>query len=410
VLTRRIIAPIMASQAHCGFAVDCMDASKRAFLKSAATIIMGRIAPSLLVASPGVARSRPDRRLIVVITGGMRRQETFSARGKVNIPHLSDNLLPHSLFYSRVRNDGVTSHFNAISSILTGNWQRVDDWGNNPPKSPTLFEYVRRQTGLAGDEVWMVASNKALTDRIGASSAGTYGAPFGANVVFPKALLLTAVEEAIQKGHQGNLGDRDKAEAEIESVIQGSDYEGLGWNVFGEAHQLDRGVEAPVKNAIDRFVHTNAPATGDQLTFFVAVEVMRRFAPSLLVVNFSDVEAAHFGSYSMHLGGIRNTDRLIDELWQEASANTEYRDRTLMVIIPEFGRDPDGSNTNGFFNHRSNDDACRLIWMMCLGSPIARPRIVDRPVRQVDLCPSLARWLGCQATESTGGVLDEIVA
>lgn len=387
-----------------------MDASKRAFLQSVAAIMVGRFAPHRLVASPGGARSRPDRRLIVVITGGMRRQETFSARGRVNIPHLSRDLLPNSLFYSQVRNDGVTSHFNAICSILTGNWQRVDDWGNSPPKSPTLFEYVRRQTGLAGDEVWMVASNKALTNQIGASSAGTYGTPYGANVVFPKALLLTAVEEAIEKGHQGNLVDRDQAQNEIESVIQGSDYEGLGWNVFGETHQLDRSVEAPVKNAIERFVHTNAPATGDQLTFFVAVEIMRRFAPSLLVLNFSDVEAAHFGSYSMHLGGIRNIDRLIYELWQEACSNTEYRDKTLIVIMPEFGRDPDGSNTNGFFNHRSNDDTCRLIWMMCLGQPAGRPRMIDRPVRQVDLCPSLARWLGCQATESTGGMLAEIGA
>jgi arylsulfatase A-like enzyme len=135
---------------------------------------------------------------------------------------------------------------------------------------------------------------------------------------------------------------------------------------------------------------------------------MRRYTPSLLVVNFSDVEVAHFGSYSMYLAGIRNTDRLIYELWQEVGANSEYRDRTLMVIVPEFGRDPDGSNTNGFFNHRSNDETCRRIWTMCLGKSIPRPQIVDRPVRLVDLCPSLARWLGCKATESTGGSLAEI--
>lgn len=48
--------------------------------------------------------------------------------------------------------------------------------------------------------------------------------------------------------------------------------------------------------------------------------------------------------------------------------------------------------------------------MMCLDQPVGRPRMVERPVRQVNLCPSLARWLGCQATESTGGMLDEIVA
>lgn len=386
-----------------------MDASKRAFLQTVASIIVEQFVPGKLTASHG-GGARPDRRLIMVITGGMRWKETFSESGRANIPHLWGDLLPNSLFYPRLRNDGVTSHFNSISSILTGNWQRVDDWGNSRPASPTLFEYVRRQGGLSADEVWVVASNKALTSQIGASSAGTYGTPYGANVVFPKALLLTAVEEAIAKGHQGNLGDRDKVQNEIESVIQGNDYEGLGWNVSGEAHQLGRNLEVSVKSAIQQFVHSNAPATGDQLSFFVTVEIMRRFAPSLLVLNFSDVEAAHFGSYSMHLGGIRNIDRLIYELWKEIEANPEYRDRTLMVVTPEFGRDPDGSNTNGFFNHRSNEDTCRLVWAMCLGQPLALRGLIERTARQVDLCPSLARWLGCQATESTGGLLAEIAA
>jgi hypothetical protein len=114
--------------------------------------------------------------------------------------------------------------------------------------------------------------------------------------------------------------------------------------------------------------------------------------------------------YSLHLAGIRNTDKLVYELWQEAEANPEYRGRTLMVIVPEFGRDPDGSNTNGFLNHRSNDDTCRRVWMMCVGQPLSRPQVTERPVRQVDLCPSLAEWMGCKATESAGGTLAELSA
>ncbi|MGO8791541.1 MAG: hypothetical protein ACLQVL_29700 [Terriglobia bacterium] len=395
---------------HSSLRGDCVDASKRAFLQALGAMVVGKYASAHLLGSPAAPKTRPSQRLIIVITGGMRRQETFSDRGQSNIPHLSGHLLANGLFYSHVWNDGVTSHFNSISSILTGNWQRVDDWGNSPPASPTLFEYVRRQAGLPASEVWMVASNKALTSQIGASNMGTYGAPYGANVVFPKVLLLTAVEEAIQTGHQSRLAERDKVQGEIESVMQSSDYEGLGWSVSGGAQGLDRKLEASVQSAIQQFVHTNAATTGDQLTYFVAVEIMRRYAPSLLVVNFSDVEVAHFGSYSMHLAGIRNADRLIYELWQEVGANPEYRDQTLMVVVPEFGRDPDGSNTNGFFNHRSNDESCRRIWTMCLGKPIARPQAIDRPVRQVDLCPSLAQWLGCKATESTGGALPEIAA
>lgn len=346
--------------------------------------------------------------MILVITGGVRFQETFSERGARNIPYLSQNLLPGSLFYSNVRNEGVTSHFNSISSILTGNWQRVDDWGNQPPHTPTLFEYARRHLKLPGEQVWMVASNKALSYEVGASDVQGYGAPHGANVVFPKVLLLTAVEEAIRKGHQTSMADREKVQRELESVIESSDYEGLGWQVLGSTRRLDPLLEASVRSAIEQFIRTNAPATGDQLTYFVGVEIMRRYAPPVLVVNFSDVEAAHFGSYSIHLAGIRNTDRLIHELWQEVNANGHYRGRTLMAVIPEFGRDPDGSNTNGFLNHRSNSDSCRRVWMMCLGQHASGPQVIERPVRSVDVCPTLARWLGCPAAEFTGTVLKEI--
>ena len=385
-----------------------MDLSKRAFLRTIAAAVVERAASAQLKPSNGARKTRPDRRLVLVITGGMRQQETFSEGGKTNIPHLYGTLLPDSLFYYDVRNEGVTSHFNSISSILTGNWQRVDDWGNQPPASPTLFEFARRQLNLSSDEIWMIASNKALTYRIGASDARGFGSPYGANVVFPKALLLAAVEDAIHRGHQSSLADRDKLQREIEAVIQASDYEGLGLDVFGSTQPLAPALESSVQSAIRQFVHTNAAATGDQLTFFVAVEIMRRYAPSLLVVNFSDVEVAHFGSFAMHLSGIRNTDRLVHELWQEVNANPEYAQKTLMAVVPEFGRDADGSNTNGFFNHRSNSESCRRVWMMCLGQHTAHSQILERTTRLVDVCPSLARWFGCQASDVHGELLAEI--
>src|SRR5690349_1341796 len=101
-----------------------MDPSKRAFLRGLAAIAGDRAA-ACLEGAQGRGQARPDRRLILVITGGVRAQETFSPSGQANIPHLTRDLLPHALFYSNARNEGVTSHFNSISSILTGNWQRV---------------------------------------------------------------------------------------------------------------------------------------------------------------------------------------------------------------------------------------------------------------------------------------------
>jgi hypothetical protein len=386
-----------------------IDRSKREFLRASAALLVGLNLPQTPFAGGGQhGVGGSGQRVVLVIFGGVRRAETFSAEGLENIPHLSQDLLPQSLFYPNTRNDGVTAHFNAISSILTGNWQRVDDWGKLAPTTPTVFEHFRKQLGAAQSDTWVVASNKALTNLIGASSASEYGPVYGANVVFPKQLMVAAVANALRAGRHGNLADRAKIEAEFESMLEAGNYEGLGWSVFDAADRLDPRVRETIQDAITTFVRTGGPTSGDELTFLVSREVMRKFSPRLLVVIFSDVEVAHFGSYALHVAGIRTGDRLAYQLWQEIQANSEYQGKTTMVILPEFGRDPDGSTTNGFFNHRADTESTRSTWMMALGAGVAKPEIVERPIRHVDLCTTLAGVLGCPPMESQGARLVEL--
>lgn len=382
-----------------------MGMSKRTFLQAASLLVADRL---LAFGQGGVGTERgkgSGHKAVLVIFGGVRYQETFSREGAGNIPRMLGELAPKSLFYQRARNEGVTAHYNAIASILTGNWQRVDDWGKLPPASPTLFEYLRKQCHIPPSDVWMVSSNKALTRLIGASSDSSYGPAFGANVVFPKQLLIEAVVHAIWAGRTGAMADPKKVQAELEATLEGTNYEGLGWSVFDDASQLDPRTRMTITDAVASFVRGGEPKTGDELTFMVAREVMRKFAPSLLVINFSDVEVAHFGAFSLHLAGIRTVDELTFQIWREIEANPEYQGRTTMVVMPEFGRDPDGSSTNGFFNHRSEGDSCRTTWMMCLGEAVERPQVIDSPVRHIDLCPTLSRLLGCRSNGVQGQML-----
>ncbi len=384
------------------------DPSKRTFLRAAGLLVAGLVVPQARGGKSPQAMAGSGQKVVVVIFGGVRRAETFSPEGLLNIPHLSRDLLPKALFYDSIRNEGVTAHFNAISSILTGNWQRVDDWGKLAPTTPTVFEQFRKRLGVSRSETWVVASNKALTSMIGASSASDYGPEYGANVVFPKQLMIEAVAEALRQGRTRNMADRAKVEAELESSLEGSNYEGLGWTVFDAAERLDPRVLGTIKTAIATFVESGGPTSGDELTYLVSREVMRKFAPRLLVVIFSDVEVAHFGSYAMHLAGIRTADRLAYELWQEVEANPEYCGKTTLLILPEFGRDPDGSSTNGFFNHRANEESTRNTWMMALGTAVDKPQIIDRPVQHVDLGPTLASLLGCPPMGTQGARLREL--
>lgn len=110
-----------------------MGVSRRELLKAAALIVADHLAIHQEFAFGGTPRENPDRKIILVACGGMRRAETFSASGLVNIQHLYHDLLPNSVLYLSMRNDGVTSHYNTISSILTGDWQRLDDWGKTAP-------------------------------------------------------------------------------------------------------------------------------------------------------------------------------------------------------------------------------------------------------------------------------------
>jgi hypothetical protein len=164
-------------------------------------------------------------------------------------------------------------------------------------------------------------------------------------------------------------------------------------------------MQSSMQQAIEDLVRTNAPVTGDEFTFLVSAEVMRRFAPSLLAITFSDVEVAHFGSYSMHLAGIRTMDRLVYELWNLVQALPSYSGKTTLFVLPEFGRDFDGSSTNGFFNHRAIDDSTSLTWMMCLGEAARSANVVERPVQHIDLCPTIAGLFGVKDLELPGKTL-----
>ena len=366
-----------------------MDLTRRELLTGTAALLVEQWAAGRAIAQ--TSRSAADRKVVVVTCGGMRREDTFESTGYGNIPHLHKDLFSQSLFYSNLRNDGVTSHYNTISSVLTGNWQRVDDWGKTAPASPTVFEYLRKAMGLRQDQAWLISSNKALTSRIGASSVSAFGPAYGANVIFPKQLLINAVVHAASEGRAIHSTDRSTVAPEIDAILNSDNYDGLGWTVGGDTSSLDRIALGTMQQAIEDLVRTNAPVTGDEFTYLVSLEVMRRFTPSLMAITFSDMEVAHFGSYSLHLGGISTVDRLVYELWGQLQTMPAYKDKTTLFVLPEFGRDFDGSNTNGFFNHRQGGDSTRITWMMCLGDAIRRAQVLEDPVAQTDICPTIAR-------------------
>src|ERR1035438_6689771 len=93
------------------------DSSRRTFLRASGLLMAGHLFPQARASQGPNAQSGSGHKVVLVVVGGVRLDETFSPEGMVNIPHLSADLLPKSIFYHHARNEGVTAHFNAISSI-----------------------------------------------------------------------------------------------------------------------------------------------------------------------------------------------------------------------------------------------------------------------------------------------------
>ena len=380
--------------------------SKRRFLQLAGLSISNRILPGWLRAQESAGRRAANKVIVVTFGGGVRYSETFAPEGLHNIPRLTA-MRPQGYFFKSCVNSGVLSHFNSTASILTGNWQRVDDFGFQPPAGPTLFEQFRKQTGAGPTDAWAVATNKSFAS-MGCSSDRAFGQPYGANVVLPKQLLLEAVQDVVKKGKASGVADREDVLRRLEGVLS-EGYEGVGWTIFQAGRKLDRQVrETLVRGLVEYINGPEAPTSGDELTFFITREIMREFAPRLILVNFWDMDVAHWGSYSLYLNAITKTDRLTGMLWDEVQANASYHGKTTMLVLPELGRDGDQNTANGFLNHRSGDPSCRNMWLLAMGAAVPRGE-TDRTVYHVDVAATAAELLGVKAGGLAGKPMGELL-
>ncbi len=380
---------------------------RRSFFKLAAAFIADHFLPRRSAAREASEAKRPRQRAIVVtFGGGARFQDTFAPEGWENIPHLAQDLAPQGLLYPVARNEGLTGHFNSSSALITGIWQNVDSFGSEPPFTPTVFEYFRRERRLPPEETWVVATNKSFS-LIGSSPLREFGTPYAANVVLPKQLLLEAIKAAVSTEKGPGVEDRESFARQMVAALD-EGYENYGWQVYESGHKLSRELkESFAKSLLDYFNDPSVPSSGDELTLFMTKEIMNRFAPSLVLVNFWDIDIAHYGSFSLYLQAIKRTDRLVHELWQHVQSLSAYRDRTTLLVIPEVGRDSD-IHGNGFANHRSGDDGCRRVWLLAVGAGVPRGAGSERPIRHIDVAPTVAAILGFKMGECEGKPLAEL--
>ncbi len=368
--------------------------TRRDFLRSTAGVALGS---TLLHSSWARAAASAARRKVVVVTfgGGARDQETFAPEGQENIPNLMRELIPQSTFFTQVVNRGILGHYVATASLATGVYETINNFASLPPQYPTVFEYFRKDLKRPSSDTWVVAPSNGF-NRIGESSHRSYGSGLGARVILPKHLLTAATS--------GRTGDyehllRDNYETPFYAP-----------QLEGNEFQLQQ-LEMILKLSVDEFkARAQTLSSPDELSVYIARQLMRQVAPSLLWITMHDIDIAHAGAYSLYVEGIRRTDRLCSDLWKTIQSEPEYAGKTTLFILPDFGRDSDDdAGGNGFQHHRTGDVLSRTTWMLVAGPGIRENVVFDRAMESTDLVPTLGSILGFSPSFAQGKPIRELL-
>jgi hypothetical protein len=372
---------------------------RREFLRTA---IGAATASTLSGFVPLRAQQLPRGQKAVVVTfgGGARDEETFAPEGQENIPHMLTELIPQSTFFTQVINHGILGHYVATASLATGAYETFNNFAQTPPENPTVFEYFRKDLKRPAHDAWIVAPSNGF-NRIGASDRRGFGPELGGEVLLPKQLLAAAMGGKSGNDYEHLLRDNYESPLYTSAVGGGSG-----------SHDVEIEKVADIlKLSVDDFTsHARSLASPDELSVFIARQLMRQLSPSLLWITLHDIDIAHSGAYSLYLDGIRRSDRLCSDIWKAIETDPEYKGKTTMFILPDFGRDSDISpGGNGFQHHRTGDALSRTTWMMVLGPGVRQNAVVDRPVDSLDLVPTLGGLLGFSPTYAKGTPLREVL-
>jgi hypothetical protein len=291
-------------------------------------------------------------------------------------------------------------HPNCTGSILTGHWEWDDNDWSRPVAHPTIFEIHRKARQAPDTDAWALVYASILA-KAGESRAAGYGARFGANVVEPPTIPRATADEMASETRQAAASG--SAEAELVAIHRCE-------RLARETSRIALGglrsepARAFVAREYERWKLATGTTSHDAFLADRAIACMHEFAPSVIAVAFGEIDCAHYGSWSRYVEAIRRTDELTWKLWQAAERNEAYRGRTLMLLVPDHGRELDRPGKWGFIHHsdfytnQGADEGCRRVWMLALGPGVADERTITRPVPTTAVAATGLEYLGLSAS------------
>ena len=415
---------------------------RNATLAGAGAVIAPYILPSgRLFAATGARLA--DHVVFVLFGGGIRNQETVEqkylqdqnintagnvmeniltgARPSTNLvyspwnPILGTSLAAQGTLYQEMSYaSGPTGHYNGHTVAMTGNYTETGLNLNINPINPTVFEYYRKHSNPTQSALnaWWISEGLGPYPSLNYSRDPDYGPLYGANFLQPATVFQ-------------NLGPKFLADAsyyqtdEIERLEKVTHF--LNTSFENQALQLpgivnSRDDKERIKEFIINIINGTDPVeaplpsgvplteyTGDLMNIALSWKVLDEFAPELTVINTFNLDICH-SNFSQYLGFLHKADYGVGWLWDKIQSHPELKDNTVMICIPEHGRNATPNSLTDAFNlfaydHTSDANSRRIFSTISGPSSVINQGTVVGSVGQpegesIDIVPTIAKILG----------------
>jgi len=338
-----------------------------------------------------------------------------------------------TLFKEVLYREGPTGHYNGHTVAMTGRYTETGLNLNINPENPTIFELYRKHSDPSRSAIntWWISEGLGPYPSLNYSRHFQYGAGYGANYLRPQSVF----------GEPGQAQLSNAQTYQPDDVQRINKVKGILDNTFNQTaadlpgiqnspedrerikNFLLNTVRSTANGTIDWATPNNSPAelTGDLINISAAWQVLNEFAPELTVINTTNLDICH-DEFSPYIGLMHRADYGVGWLWNKIQSHPVLANDTIMVCMPEHGRNLDSNNlrdTNGLgaYDH-TGDDNSRRVFTLIVGPPDKVKQgsvfgsIGNPAAESIDTVPTIAHILGFRdlisgSAEPRGRVLTE---
>lgn len=314
-----------------------------------------------------------------------------------------------------------TGHFGGLNSLLQGNTASTQGL-NQKPLGPTIFEYLRRHSGLPASKVWFVGNTIGNSvPLLNYSEHPDYGPTYGANFFAPNITFGPLGDQYLADAKVYHPQDQLAPMYQMKYFLDNSfANHGRVLPALGNTEAEKQDIKAFMEEMFDKtqngtIAHPPVDDNGDLRTVGYTCELLKWFKPALTVVNLSAVDGCH-SNFTGYLASLHRADHAVGHIWDYI--NTQVPDMagdTIIIAVPECGRN-DAPNAirdqNDWYAYDHSDLNSLRVFGLMAGTTVPANLMVgsenDPTGRVTDLVPTIAEILGIKSEVMSAGLLDPL--